>query len=196
MVYWFRMQSMVCHPEECPLVSSPQRVNDARLAATLITAILVSTSTPATAADPLTLMLPSTATIKLVNLQTISGIRLVAVGPSAVSYEQGGQRSLSLRKVESISFMGSIKLKAKEGPTVRGEAPKGCRGPRQMLLASTALVVQPNGVAIALDPASLDTTLRKDLQQASVLNTLVVDSLRFDPSGKVQLAYKACSPFR
>jgi hypothetical protein len=186
---------MACHPEECPLVSSPQRIKT-RLAATLITAILVSTATSATAADALTLMLPSTATIKLVNLQTISGIRLAAMGPSAVSYEQGGQRSLPLRQVESISFTGPIKLKAKEGPTVRGEAPKGCRGPRQILLASTALVVQPNGVAMALDPATLDTTQRKDLQQTSVFNTLVVDTLRFDPSGKVQLAYKACSASR
>jgi hypothetical protein len=145
---------------------------------TLITASLVSLATPAIAAGPLTLLLPSQATIKLVNGQTISGIRLESVGTDAVSYEQGGKRSLPLRQVQSIAFSG----------------PKGCRGPRQLLLASTALAVQPKGMALALDPTRLDSTLRLDLQQAITLNTLVVDSLHFDPRGNVRLDYKACSP--
>jgi hypothetical protein len=160
--------------------------------ATLITAILVSTALSATAADPLMLMLPNTATINLVNRQTISGIRLSAVGPSAVIYEQGGKRTLPMRQVASISFTGPITLKAKEGPILRGDTPKGCRKPRKLLLASTALKVHSNGDAMTLDLASLDSTLRKDLQQTSVLNSLVVDSLNFNPSGKVELAYKAC----
>jgi hypothetical protein len=161
---------------------------------TLITASLVSLATPAIAAGPLTLLLPSQATIKLVNGQTISGIRLESVGTDAVSYEQGGKRSLPLRQVQSIAFSGPVPLRSNKTPEIRGETPKGCRGPRQLLLASTALAVQPKGMALALDPTRLDSTLRLDLQQAITLNTLVVDSLHFDPRGNVRLDYKACSP--
>jgi hypothetical protein len=154
-------------------------------------------STPAAVAkEPITLVLPSRVTISLVSGKTISGMRLTALGPSQVSYEKGGKRSLPVREVKSIAFSGSVTLEAKFPPDMRGSKLVGCRGPRQMPLPGSALLVQSKGETLVLDPASLDTSVLRDLRQASSLNTLVVDTLRFEPDGKVQLDYKSCSPAR
>jgi hypothetical protein len=150
----------------------------------------------AVAKGPITLMLPSRVTISLVSGKTISGVRLTALGPSQVSYEKGGKRSLPVREVKSIAFSGSVTLEEKLPPEVRGTKLVGCRGPLQMPLPGSALLVQSKGDALFLDPASLDTSVLRDLRQASSLNTLVVDTLRFEPDGMVQLDYKSCSPAR
>lgn len=157
--------------------------------------VVVHASTPAAVAKgPITLVLPSRVTISLVSGKTISGVRLTALGPSQVSYEKGGNRSLPVQEVKSISFSGPMTLEAKRPPDIRGTKLEGCRGPRQMPIPGSALSVQSKRDALSLDPASLDTSVLRDLRQASSLNTLVVDTLRFDPDGKVQLEYKSCSP--
>jgi hypothetical protein len=67
-----------------------------------------------------------------------------------------------------------------------------------MLLPSKVLKIESTEkemqYVIALDSANLETTLRKDIMAASSLNTLVVETMRFNPSGKVRVSYKICSP--
>jgi len=171
-----------------------QRPLEAVLAALLLVVIGPASTPAAVAKGPITMVLPSRVTISLVSGKTISGVRLTDLGPSQVSYEKGGKRSLPVQEVKSISFSGSISLKAKRPPDIRGTKLVGCRGPRQMPLPGSALLVQSKGDTLSLDPASLDTSVLRDLRQATSLNTLVVDTLRFDPDGKVQLDYKSCSP--
>jgi hypothetical protein len=165
-------------------------------AAFLLMVVVHASAPAAVAKGPITLVLPSRVTISLVSGKTMSGVRLTALGPSQVSYEKGGNRSLPVQEVKSISFSGPMTLeqKASRGIRIRGSQPVGCRGPRQMPIPGSALSVQSKRDALSLDPASLDTSVLRDLRQASSLNTLVVDTLRFDPDGKVQLDYKSCSP--
>ena len=171
-----------------------QRPLEAVLAALLLMVIGPASTPAAVAKGPITMVLPSRVTISLVSGETISGVRLTDLGPSQLIYEKGGKRSLPLRQVKSISFSGSVSLEAKLPPDIRGSKLVGCRGPRQMPLPGSALLVQSKGDTLVLDPASLESSLLRDLRQASSLNTLVVDTLRFDPDGKVQLDYKSCSP--
>ena len=130
----------------------------------------------------ITLVLPSRVSISLASGKTISGVRLTALDSSQLSYEKGGKRSLP------------VSLEATFRKPIRGFQISGCRGPQEMPIPGSALLVVPNGDALALDPAILESTVSKDLQQASSVNILVVSALRFDPDGKVRLEYKSCSP--
>jgi hypothetical protein len=187
---------MVRPPNGSIPASRWHRPFQAVLAALLLVVIGPASTPAAVAKGPIKLVLPSRVTISLVSGKTISGARLTDLGPSQVSYEKGGKRSLPVREVKSISFSGSVTLEEKLPPDVRGSKLVGCRGPLQMPLPGSALLVQSKGDALFLDPASLDTSVLRDLRQATSLNTLVVDTLRFEPDGKVQLDYKSCSPAR
>lgn len=171
-----------------------QWLSRAGLAAAVLMRVASASAAAAWAQAPITMVLPSRVAIALASGQTISGVRLMALGLSEVSYEKGGRRSLPLREVKSISFSGSVSLEAKLPPEIRGAKVEGCRGPRLLLISGSALVVQSNGDALALNPASLERTVSRDLRQASSLNFLVVDTLRFEPDGKVRLTYNSCSP--
>ena len=173
-----------------------QWLSRAGLAAAVLMCVASASAAAAWAQAPITMVLPSRVAIALASGQTISGVRLMALGPSEVSYEKGGRRSLPVREVKSISFSGPVLLEAKRRPDIRGPEVEGCRGPRLLPISSSALVVQSNGDALALDPASLARTVSRDLRQASSLNSLVVDTLRFVPDGKVRLTYNSCSPGR
>ena len=151
-------------------------------------------ATAATSSNAVQLMLPSNVTIHLADRKSVSGVRLAVVSPSKVAYDKGGLRSLPLEKVARIAFQGSVELKAKGNGVVRGVSLKGCGAAKEVLLATAALSIQPDGAALAVNPDLLPATVRKDLKQTSGIKTLVVESLRFDPGGKVRLLYKACSP--
>jgi hypothetical protein len=187
-------------------------------ASSLLMGIGTASAPPAVARTPITMVLPSMATISLLSGRTISGVRLTALGPTEVSYEKGGRRSLPVREVESISFSGPLSLEGRGLPVLSfmtdnmipaeilfslgrifGPKPETstrsvrCRQSRQIPITSSALSVQPNGEALALDPASLESSVVTDLQQARSINILMVETLRLGADSKVQLEYKICS---
>ena len=170
------------------------RLPRACLAFSLFIGIGIASAPTAMGKALITLVLPSRVSISLASGKTISGVRLTALDSSQLSYEKGGKRSLPVREVRSISFSGPVSLEATFRKPIRGFQISGCRGPREMPIPGSALLVVPNGDALALDPAILESTVSKDLQQASSVNILVVSALRFDPDGKVRLEYKSCSP--
>jgi hypothetical protein len=146
-------------------------------------------------AEAVMLMLPAKATIKTTKGQSYTGVRLSALSPSQITYEKGGKRSLAAGDVSSIAFLGKVNLKAKGSNVVRGVEPRGCTpSAEEVQVASAGLAIQANGSSLALVPAQLPESVRKDLKQTSKVLTLVVNELRFAPGGKVRVVYKACAP--
>ncbi len=125
-----------------------------------------------------------------------------------------------MRDVKSISFSGPLTLEGARLPvlsfwaklltpaSIPSKLPSNvlvpstisptrsvyCGRSRQMMIPSSALLVQPNGEALTLDPASLESSVVTDLQQAISSNILVVETLRLDPDGRMRLEYKTCLP--
>lgn len=141
------------------------------------------------------LKLPAKIIIQSTKGKTYSGERLLGVSPSWISYEKGGKRFLAASEVKSIAFSGNVAIKAGGIGPIRGVKPKGCPPkPEELLVASLALAIQPDGASLALLPAQLPRSLNMDLQHTSQGRTLVVNALYFDPGGKVRVMYKACAP--
>jgi hypothetical protein len=146
------------------------------------------------AGTALKLILPSNVTIHLADSKSISGVRLATLSPSQVAFEKGGRRTLQLAEVARIAFQGAVELKAKGEPVFRGVSLKGCGRQREILVSTESLEIQPDGASLALNPDRLPSAVLRDLRQTIAIKTLVVESLLFDPGGKVRLLYKACSP--
>jgi hypothetical protein len=140
------------------------------------------------------LKLPASVTILTTKGESYSGVRLLAVTPTKISYEKEGKRFLESSEVKSIAFRGKVVLETKRIGPMRGVEPKGCpQKSEEVLVAAAALAIQPDGTSLTLLPAQLPKGLNKDLQQTSQGRTLVVNKLLFDPSGKVRVLFKACA---
>ncbi len=146
------------------------------------------------AAEPVRLQLPPVVTILKADGDSFSGVRLVTVGPTNVVFSKGGDRTVPLAQVASITFQGAVKPREDRNPEMRGEPLKDCLPQPEVRLASAALAIQSEGSTLALKPDALQDLVRKDLRQVGRLRTLVVNSMRFAPGGLVNLAYKACAP--
>lgn len=141
------------------------------------------------------LRLPAIVTIQTTKGDSFSGVRLSEVSPSGITYEKGGKRFLAASKVKSIAFRGKVWLGKNGLGPIRGVEPRGCPPQAtEVLVATAALAIQPDGTSLSLLPAQLPKLVKMDLQHTSQGRTLVVNELRFAPSGKVRVVYKACAP--
>lgn len=141
------------------------------------------------------LQLPAIVTIHSTKGQTYSGVQLLEVNPSRVTYQKGGKRSLAASQVWSIGFRGKVFIGTNRLGPIRGVGPKGCPPKAdEVLVATAALAIQPGGRSLSMLPAQLPKIVSMDLQQTSQRRTLVVNELRFDPGGKVRVVFKACAP--
>ena len=174
-----------------------RRLSRAGLATALFTGVASASTAAGLAQAWITLVLPIRVTIALASGMSISGVRLTALGPTEVSYEKGGRRTLPAQEVKNISFTGPMSLESPSKYVLHGPSSSrlwlssmGCQKPRQLLIPRTALVVIPNGNALALDTASISSTERNVLLNAKWSGySLVVKTLKFEADGLMQLEY-------
>lgn len=175
-----------------------RRLSRTGLATALFMGVASASTTASLAQAWITLVLPIRVSIALASGMTISGVRLTALGPTEVSYEKGGRRTLPVPEVKNISFKGPMSLESPIKPVLFGRrlssgktlSSGGCQKPRQPLIPRTALVVIPNGDALALDTASMSSTERNVMQEAKWSGySLVVKTLKFEADGLMQLEY-------
>jgi hypothetical protein len=152
--------------------------------------------------------LPPRVTITLQSGRTISGVLLAAVGQRGISYKKGGKRFLIVVEVKKISFSGPVLLERRYREVLMsGKVPSilfpenqdttrgnDCRKPREIATPVSAMLLKSNGEALYLDPRGLEPFVVKDLRQARRNKFLLVESLQFDPDGKVRLKYKCANP--
>ena len=139
------------------------------------------------------LMLPRQAIISLVNGQSISGVQVTFLSQTKLSYVKGGNRSLPLSNVRSLSFREPNNPQQKRSPKFRGDEPKGCRQPYQLMTNTRLLSLQKNGSILAVTSDGMDSLEYMNLQGPSSRKKLVVIMVRFDSNARVLIKYMSCS---
>jgi hypothetical protein len=139
------------------------------------------------------LFLPSQAIITLVNGQSISGVNIAFLDQSTLKYIKGGNRTLSLSDVRSISFRELKTPQQWRLRRMRGGELKKCRENFQLKTNSRALRLQDRGKILAVEADGLNADTIHNLLGQSFRNELIVTIVRFNSSSRVLIQYKLCT---